>query len=307
MDLLDKQILMELSNDCRISYSHLAQKHNVSANTIKNRVRILEEKGIIERFTFEFNPSLMNANTVLILFKFHNQPSENLINQLGMHPLVTGIGAGVEAGFAIGFYRNHTEISLLSDVFHSVDKIREVSIFPVLLPLTADQLSPMGTLSDIKRLDWSILSHLRENGRITLSELSKKTHISVKTIRKRLKSLQERNMIRLTIQLNPGKISRGMMVLILVELNKLTRQNRVSIDNEIRRTRPDHFWVSWQVVDRPIIILAFQAENVDEVKSIQEDVLSKVPDIQTTSHLVGGSIRYYPDFTDELLETHQKK
>ena len=307
MDILDKQIIIELSNNCRVSFSHLARKFEVSANTVKNRVRNLEERGIIDSFTFEFNPALVNANTALILFRFHNQLSDQKITQLGMHPLITGVGVGLESGFATGVYRSNEEISLLSDVFHTIDRISELYIFPVLLPLTADHSPPKGTLTDLKKIDWDILRHLREDGRISLSELSKRTHISVKTIRKRIKLLDERKMIRLTIRLNPGKISKGMMVVFAIELNKLTQQIRINIDKAVREIRPDHFWVSWQVVDRPIVILAFQAESVNEVNSIQEDLRKTIPDIQSLSHIVGGSMNYYPDITDEILKTSRKK
>ncbi|MFX1515401.1 MAG: Lrp/AsnC family transcriptional regulator [Promethearchaeota archaeon] len=307
MDILDKQILIELSNNCRISYTYLSQKYQVSANTIKNRVRILEERGIIGKFTLEFNPSLMNTNSVIILFRFQPPLEDEQIDQLGLHPLITGIGVGVEAGFATGIYRNHRELSILSDIFHSIDYIIEVTIFPVLLPLSADYSYPQGTLKDIKTSDWKILSLLRVNGRVSLSELSEKTHLSVKTIRKKIQSLQERKMITLTIQLNPGKIAKGMMVVFAVELKKLTRQLRIEIENKMRIIRPNQFWVSWQVVDRPIIILAFQAANVDEVKLIQEDIQKTIPKIESLTHLIGGSMNYYPNLIDDLLRENLEK
>ena len=307
MDILDKQIIMELSNNCRVSYTYLGQKYQVSSNTIKNRVRILEEQGIIGKFTFEFNPYLLNTNSVLILFRFHIPLNDEQITQLGVHPLITGIGVGVEAGFATGIYRNHQELSIISDSFNSIDEINEVTIFPVLLPLSADRASPQRTLNDITASDWKILSHLRENGRVSLSELSEKTHISVKTIRKKIQSLQKQKMIILTIQLNPGKITRGMMVIFAVELDKLTQQLRIKIENKMRNIRPNHFWVSWQVVDRPIVILAFQAESVNEVKSIQDDIREVISRIKSITHLVGGGMNYYPDLTDELLKEHAEK
>ena len=307
MDILDKQIIMELSNNCRISYTYLGQKYQVSSNTIKNRIRILEERGIIGKFTFEFNPSLINTNSVLILFRFRSSLEEEQIEQIGLHPLITGIGVGVEAGFATGLYRDHRELSLLSDIFHSLEDIIEVTIFPVLLPLNADRASPQGTLNDIKASDWKILSLLRENGRVSLSELSEKTLISVKTIRRRIQSLQERKMITLTIQLNPGKITRGMMVVFAIELKKLTRQLCIEIENKMRNIRPNQFWVSWQVVDRPIVILAFQAESADEVKLIQEDIQKTITKLESLTHLIGGSMNYYTDLTDELLKENLEK
>ncbi|MHA2134716.1 MAG: Lrp/AsnC family transcriptional regulator [Candidatus Thorarchaeota archaeon] len=45
MDRIDRTILSELCNNCRITYESLAKKTKLSANAVKNRVHHLIESG----------------------------------------------------------------------------------------------------------------------------------------------------------------------------------------------------------------------------------------------------------------------
>jgi DNA-binding Lrp family transcriptional regulator len=45
LDRIDRTILSELCNNCRITYESLAKKTKLSANAVKNRVHHLIESG----------------------------------------------------------------------------------------------------------------------------------------------------------------------------------------------------------------------------------------------------------------------
>ena len=55
IDLIDKSILKELSNDSRFSMSELGRRIHLSAPAVKERVKQLEEKGVIETYTVKIN------------------------------------------------------------------------------------------------------------------------------------------------------------------------------------------------------------------------------------------------------------
>lgn len=55
MDEVDRVILSQLEIDGRLSFKDLAAKVNLSANAVAERVRRLQERGIIRRFTAELN------------------------------------------------------------------------------------------------------------------------------------------------------------------------------------------------------------------------------------------------------------
>jgi Lrp/AsnC family leucine-responsive transcriptional regulator len=56
MDDLDQAILAVLTRDARISWKDLAQEVGVSPPTIRDRVKRLQDTGVIQRFAVELSP-----------------------------------------------------------------------------------------------------------------------------------------------------------------------------------------------------------------------------------------------------------
>jgi DNA-binding Lrp family transcriptional regulator len=56
LDDIDIKILNILQDDAKISYAELGRKLNMSRSAVRERVNILIEKGIIEKFTIVINP-----------------------------------------------------------------------------------------------------------------------------------------------------------------------------------------------------------------------------------------------------------
>jgi DNA-binding Lrp family transcriptional regulator len=56
LDKIDRAILRELQADGRLSNVELATRVNLSESACLRRVRLLEERGVVERFTLLVNP-----------------------------------------------------------------------------------------------------------------------------------------------------------------------------------------------------------------------------------------------------------
>lgn len=56
LDDIDMKILNLLQDDGKISYAELGRKLNMSRSAVRERVNILIERGIIEKFTIVINP-----------------------------------------------------------------------------------------------------------------------------------------------------------------------------------------------------------------------------------------------------------
>ncbi|MEJ8309550.1 Lrp/AsnC family transcriptional regulator [Agrobacterium larrymoorei] len=67
VDDTDKRILELLSNDGRISVKDLAQHVGLSAPSTSERIKRLEERGVIRGFTVEIDPSSIGFNLQAII------------------------------------------------------------------------------------------------------------------------------------------------------------------------------------------------------------------------------------------------
>lgn len=67
VDETDRKILDVLQKDGRISYRKLAQKIGITESTARKRVVRLKEKGVIERFTVEVNPTLLGKTVTAFI------------------------------------------------------------------------------------------------------------------------------------------------------------------------------------------------------------------------------------------------
>ncbi len=302
MDLLDKSILFELSSNCRVSFTFLAQKYGVTSNTIKNRVKILEEQQIIKKYIVELNPKLLNLNTAIIWIKFPSLINTDTFLKLGQNENISAIGIGLDSAFLIINYLSNNELAQMKDLVLKQIDTEEIIVFPVLPPLSIKTLIPKRNLEEINDIEWYILSLLRHNARITLSNLSRKTNLSVKTLRRRIETLHSDSIAFFTIQMNPSVLKKGLMVIFALELKKLTLESQTLIEKEVRKKLGEKFWVSWQVVDRPIILLAFQANNMLEVSNISKTLSAIEKNPISIQKLIGEKFEYFSDLFDHLLD-----
>ncbi|MFX0045461.1 MAG: Lrp/AsnC family transcriptional regulator [Candidatus Hermodarchaeota archaeon] len=304
MDSLDKSIILELSNSCRTSFSDLAKKHDVSVNTIKNRVEDLLEKKIIMGFDVQLKLSLLNASFALTILYLKDQASREVVSELGSSPFIMATGIGVEPeGFAIVVYRTSTELSQAVQHLKSNDAVKEVEVFQVLPPPSSmESVPPSKGLNALKKIDWKILYHLRWNGRMPLKDLAKLVGKSVPTVRKRLEFMRNHDMIYETTILNIGAVGEGMVITFGVEMPGLTPARQLDIEKTVISAFEDNYWASWMSVDKPLIFLTFQASNALEAAKIRDGIAGMFPESQIVAQSISGMWEYFRDFRDAILE-----
>lgn len=67
MDYRDRKIIEILSKDSRVPNTEIAKKLGVSESTVRKRIKALEKKGVIEKYSIVVNPAKMGFNTVAIV------------------------------------------------------------------------------------------------------------------------------------------------------------------------------------------------------------------------------------------------
>jgi DNA-binding Lrp family transcriptional regulator len=86
LDEKDNAIINMLVNDARLSYSEIGDKIGISRVAVKNRVRALEEKGIIKGYHAEVDPSAIpKKSTFVALIKTTASTYEEISGILGIN------------------------------------------------------------------------------------------------------------------------------------------------------------------------------------------------------------------------------
>lgn len=67
LEALDKRIITELARDGRCSFTDLAQRVNLSVSAVHQRVRRLEERGIIRGFTTRLDSEQMGLSLTALI------------------------------------------------------------------------------------------------------------------------------------------------------------------------------------------------------------------------------------------------
>jgi Lrp/AsnC family leucine-responsive transcriptional regulator len=91
-DEIDRKLLMELAEDGRISYVELAEKVGLSRVAVKDRIKNLIDKGVIEKFTVVINSEKFGMN-VSAFFEVDVEPRQlqKVAQSLASNPSVASI------------------------------------------------------------------------------------------------------------------------------------------------------------------------------------------------------------------------
>ncbi|MHA2025284.1 MAG: Lrp/AsnC family transcriptional regulator [Candidatus Thorarchaeota archaeon] len=304
MDILDKALFQELSNNCRVSFTELGKKYDVSVNTIKHRVEEMMNDGLIVSFDVQLKLSLYNASFALIILRLKRILSDQEKDEIGEHQFVTTVSTGMQLdGLVVAIYRNNGELNQVVEYLRGMDSVEEVEVFQMLAPPSSLVTIPASKgLDSLKKLDWQILHQLRWNGRMSIKELAKKLNRSAPTVRKRLDYMREQGLLYETILTNIGIVEKGFVINFVLELPEMTNNLQIEIEKEMRTSYEDSFVVSWKVVDKPIIFLTFQVNSAVEAQEILGRIVSMFPDYLSIRQAISGSWKYYKDFRDKILE-----
>jgi DNA-binding Lrp family transcriptional regulator len=68
LDALDKRILNLLQQDCRLSFNKIAAQADISVGTAYNRIKNLEAKGLVTKYTALVDSTKLGYNLTAIIF-----------------------------------------------------------------------------------------------------------------------------------------------------------------------------------------------------------------------------------------------
>lgn len=301
MDSKDLEIIKLLNSNSRMPFSTIAKKVKLSFNGVKKRINKLEKEGVIKGYSCELSFGILGEETGLARINVSSsiESIQEVVDIIGNHKLTFTVGVGVGNKIIVVFtYKTSSEVVELENWLKSITYVETVEIFLLLSRSFKDR-------SVIAPADYKIISELRNNGRMPLQTLSKRTQISTRTLKKRLDRLSKAGVIYFSTLLSPGSSEELIIFTIFCTLR--LEANKIVFFQKVMRMFSENFWVGWIVVEKPVVILSFFAPNIKTIRNVEEELKQSFPDIISTDTITGGEGFHFFDWRADHIRKMAKK
>jgi len=204
-DDLDIRIIKAMTSphsfqwDVRISYANVAKGLAIDEQTVRNRLRHMNDVGFLQGWQLILNPILLAWEAAVVELRVGESVSKKeVISRLRLLERVTLIE---------DFYDRELAVHILYENESAVKK--QVKLIASLCGCPAPVWWKLGfppcTLIPTKT-DWRIIQELQANARGSLSDVARKLKLSTRTVKRRMSHLAEGNAFYLDPLLNVGKV-----------------------------------------------------------------------------------------------------
>lgn len=185
--------------DPRISFANVANRLAIDEETVRNRLKRMNEVGFLQGWQLVLNPSLLSREAAMVELGVSDPESKPMvISRLRLLQGVTLID---------DFYGNKLAVQTLYEDAGTLARQIELmaSLCGCLTPVWWKLGFPPCELTPAMA-DWRIIQALRQNARGKLSDVSRSLQISTRTVKRHLKQLIEGNAFYLDPVLDLGKV-----------------------------------------------------------------------------------------------------
>ncbi|MFW9788900.1 MAG: AsnC family transcriptional regulator [Candidatus Thorarchaeota archaeon] len=270
MDIVDKQLLTELTRNCRSSYQDLSLKFGFTANAVRKRIDKLLANGTLYSFTIRPALNSMNGNIAISLIETDGDESPiEFMESLGTNEMVGEINpiATKDRGFylVISDYIGADGILELGAFFRKLDHVDKVTMHPVI----TDQFYH-GKSVEFKQLDLRVMKHLAHDARMPISKLAEKANLTARRVRNILKRLNEDQGLIFTIRWNTAAAG-AVRVFIVGEYDQ-KKSDHENVVNWLQKEYPKEFWLYWISTNEPTIFASFAVDSIEEARVISIEI-----------------------------------
>jgi DNA-binding Lrp family transcriptional regulator len=205
VDRIDVKIMKELLKDfimpprdvhVRRSFRSIAKTIKIDQHAIRNRIRRLQENGVIKRWYIAVNPALFGLKTAsLQLFLPSSSDKDEIMRR-------------ISSSFSnLGFLCNHLEPRLIVILFYKDNKDLDDDVDRLIKITKAIYVNKLPKLftecgAKMTESDWKIISSLLQDPWKPYSAISKDLKISSKTIKRRVEALAKDGAFYLMVDVN---------------------------------------------------------------------------------------------------------
>ena len=181
MDLISKQLLLELNRNCRLSLQALAHKLDLSVNGVKKRLQRLTETGIIKGYFIYPTLAMLDAESAVAILTIANSaPEEGLLDKIGASPMV--YAASILSSGHVLVFADYVGTRGLSDLGAHLRQFLEVTDVELHTIITE-----RGAKCELKTSQLKVLKCLHDDPRMPTSQIAETTKLTPRRVRKILK------------------------------------------------------------------------------------------------------------------------
>ena len=170
MDAKDFRLLVALNEDARQSFQALGRRVSLSAPAVRDRLRRLQERGILQGYWVSVDPAAFGRQDLLTAFD-PEWSREDAVKALGARD-VAWVAWKVDGGLTVQLWPRNIDraITALSRILGRKPAWHGVA--------------RSGWTGKLSRLDWRVLDVLIDAPRASTDQISTATGLSPKTVRK---------------------------------------------------------------------------------------------------------------------------
>jgi len=292
VDELDKKILGVLGQNCRTSYQELSRRYGISANAIRRRVLNLEESGEIAGYSLLLTPETLGVHRVLGLLTSDGSRDEvEVMDEIGDHFGVIAAASYSNGIYAlIGEYRTSEELLEVTSHLRRIDSIESTEIHQI--------IQGLGQSFDLSRMHLRILKHLIDDPKLSVVEVSKKSGLTARRVRRLLSQLEESGVVKFQALLELGAATS------IPFLARVTWDEREASYQDVRdlisKNYPLSHWETYVSASEPVLYSLIAVEGLVEVNEVTS-ALRKHDMIESVKALVSMFHKFYESITRQTL------
>jgi DNA-binding Lrp family transcriptional regulator len=300
MDPMDKKILWELHEDCRMSYQKLSNILGISANAVKKRVAKLIETGVIYNFTAMLSLDYLKSEALYgLVYTDGEEDEEQFIQKLGSNPMVHVVGTIASGGGgAYNFFAQYIGSQGLSELgrfVRTLEHVTQTEMFPLLipkdhrgvqaLPIRGKEIGGEFTRTELKVLRWLV-----DDSRMSISDVASHSGLTARRVGRTIEQLKDKGvMFSVRWNLSAGGYDQ-VMIRTHVDEKKLAI---TEVAEWVRERFPNQFWLPYVSADEPIVFLSFVVSNMQEAEDIAQ-TLKRADFVKSTKVSVRFSETKFP-------------
>lgn len=272
MDSKDFRLLVALYENARQSYRSLGQRVSLSAPAVRDRLKRLEDRGILQGYWLYAEPAVFDRKDLMVFYK-GDWKREDALKALSVNDVVF-VAWKLDCGLSVQTW--------------PVDPKKPVKDLTVSLGArpSGQTFTKTEPHRKVTPVEWRIMDALVDDPTMPLEQLIEKTGLSPKTVKKHLQSLIDSETIFILPRLGALADSGDLVY-------NLSITGKTGF-GELRRVLGEAFLIS-STHEPPMKYLLCRADNLSDVTS-KTQAARKLPDVDSVELTLNRELLVARDF-----------